>query len=79
MKSRRASDPISKFELLSKINTRFGLGVTVEKFDDLEIDRSLDSSKFRRATGFQPLSWDEMIDAMAADLTPYNKWNNQSS
>jgi len=74
-----SSDPISKFELLSKINTRFGLGVTVEKFDDLAIDRSLDSSKFRRATGFQPLSWDEMIDAMAADPTPYNKWNNQSS
>jgi len=74
-----SSNPISKFELLSKINTRFGLGITVEKFDDLEIDRSLDSAKFRKATGFQPLSWDEMIDALAADPTPYDKWNNQSN
>lgn len=74
-----SSDPISKFELLSKINTRFGLGITVEKFDDSAIDRSLDSAKFRRATGFEPLSWDEMIDAMAADPTPYDKWNNQSN
>jgi len=74
-----SSDPISKFELLSKINTRFGLGITVEKFDDLAIDRSLDSAKFRSATGFRPLSWDEMIDAMAVDLTPYDKWNQQSN
>ena len=74
-----SSDPISKFELLSKINIELGLGISISKFDDFTIDRSLSSSCFKKATGFEPLSWDEMVEAMGDDPTPYDKWNIRSN
>ena len=37
------------------------------EFEDFEIDRSLDSAKFRKETGFQPITWREMIRKMAND------------
>ena len=35
--------------------------------DRVEIDRSLDGSRFREMTGFAPPSWSAMIEEMAAD------------
>ncbi len=70
-----SSEPISKFDLLEKIRNRLDLEVEIEKFDDFVIDRSLDSTRFRTETGFSPMTWDEMIDRIAADTTPYYKWN----
>lgn len=67
-----SSDPISKFELLSKINSVIGLGITVTNFGDFVLDRSLSSAKYRGATGFQPPSWDDMIEQIACDPTPYD-------
>jgi dTDP-4-dehydrorhamnose reductase len=69
-----SSDPISKYELLRLFNTHYGKGAKIEPFDEYVIDRSLDSSKFRNLTGFQPASWDEMVRQMAADPTPYESW-----
>ncbi|MGH9948757.1 MAG: dTDP-4-dehydrorhamnose reductase family protein [Pyrinomonadaceae bacterium] len=71
-----SSEPISKFELLNIINDTFKLGVEVKPFSDFEIDRSLDSTGFRNATGFSSQSWSKMIEKMAADTTPYDKWKN---
>lgn len=70
-----SSEPISKFELLKKLNAKFELGISIDMHTDLAIDRTLDNTKFREATGFKPPNWDEMIDAMAADETPYEKWD----
>lgn len=70
-----SSAPISKFDLLGLINRHFEAGVTIEPFDDYVIDRSLDCSRFRRATGFEPAPWDEMVRLMAADQTPYDSWH----
>ena len=69
-----SSNPISKFDLLNKINRQFGLGVQLEPASDFVIDRSLDSSNFRRLTGIVPPSWDEMVVRMGEDATPYDKW-----
>jgi dTDP-4-dehydrorhamnose reductase len=74
-----SSDPICKFDLLTKINRSFDLGVTIEEDRDFVIDRSLDSSIFRKATGFQSPTWDEMIERMSDDPTPYDKWNDRTS
>lgn len=60
-----SSEPITKYDLLQKVNDRLGLGITLEPFDDLVCDRSLDSSRFRQATGYTPPSWDAMIDEIA--------------
>lgn len=72
-----SSDPISKYDLLVLIREKFGLDIEIEPFADFYMDRSLDSSKFRKITGFKPSSWDEMIRKMAADQTPYEKWRQQ--
>jgi dTDP-4-dehydrorhamnose reductase len=42
------------------------------------IDRSLDSAKFRKQTGFAPMSWDKMVEKMVNDPTPYEKWRSKS-
>lgn len=66
-----SSEPINKFDLLTLTNEAYETNITVEPDDSLVIDRSLDSTRFRNATGFQPPSWAEMIERMAADETPY--------
>ena len=59
-----SADPISKFELLQKISHEYSKSIEIIPDDTLVIDRSLDSSRFRAATGFVPKSWDEMITTM---------------
>lgn len=69
-----SSDPISKFDLLTLINERYRASITIEPDDEFHCDRSLDSTAFRKRTGYQPPSWPSMIDEMAADPTPYPNW-----
>jgi len=59
-----SADPITKYDLLTKVAEAYGKSIEVVPDDSLVIDRSLDSSRFRAATGFVPKSWDEMIVAM---------------
>lgn len=69
-----SSAPINKLELLNLLNKAYQAEVEIEPFEDFRIDRSLDSTKFRQETGFSPASWKEMIERMANDPTPYQKW-----
>jgi len=69
-----SSDPINKFELLKLINDAYRAEIEIEPFEDFRIDRSLNSTKFRLETGFRPVSWREMIQKMADDPTPYDRW-----
>lgn len=67
-----ASDAIDKFRLLGLIDRYFGSGIDLIPSDELKIDRSLDGSRFRAETGFKARSWEEMIELMANDPTPYD-------
>jgi len=69
-----SSEPINKFELLTLINKACDAGVSIGRDEEFRIDRSLDSTRFRQATGFRPSSWPEMIERMAADPTPYDRF-----
>lgn len=69
-----SSEPINKFDLLHLIKMHYKADIGIDAFEDFRIDRSLDSTRFRKETGFQPLNWEEMIRIMAADPTPYDKW-----
>lgn len=68
-----SSEPIDKYSLLCLIRDRYEADIEIEADDTLRINRSLDSTKFRKITGFQPDSWKEMITKMAADPTPYEE------
>jgi len=61
-----SADPINKYELLRLLADRYMKTIDIEADDSFVIDRSLDSSRFRGATGYQPSAWSELIDAMYA-------------
>lgn len=63
---------IDKLSLLRLLDAAFSSNVTITCREQPVIDRSLDSERFRAATGYVPPSWPSMIEAMAADATPYD-------
>jgi dTDP-4-dehydrorhamnose reductase len=69
-----SSGPINKYDLLMLLRKAYDLDIDVAPSDRVQIDRSLDSTRFRTLTGFMPPSWPAMIEEMAADPTPYDAW-----
>jgi len=66
-----SSDPISKYDLLRLINHELDLRVVIDRNENFRCDRSLNSDRFRKATGFISPRWEEMIAGMARDPTAY--------
>lgn len=62
-----SSDPISKYELLKLIKVRYGKKIEIESDNSVLLDRSLDSSRFRSLTGYNPPTWTEMVRGMYND------------
>lgn len=73
-----SSEPINKYELLRLMREAYRVEIEIEPETAFRIDRSLDSQKFRAATGFSPEPWPQMIERMAADPTPYEEWRRES-
>jgi dTDP-4-dehydrorhamnose reductase len=63
-----SSAPISKYELLRLVMERYEMKIRIERDEAFVCDRSLDSSRFRKATGYQPPPWQEMVSRMRADF-----------
>ena len=52
-------------KMVQKVVNNFGtLDIMINKDYDNVIDRSLDSSKFKSETGFNPQSWEKLIQTM---------------
>ncbi len=60
-----SSDPIDKYALLMLIRQYLHPTIEVVADAELEIDRSLDSTRFREHFGYRPPSWPEMIAELA--------------
>lgn len=56
--------PINKYELLQLVAEVYGKKIAIEPSEQLAIDRSLDSQRFRAATGYTPPAWPELVRAM---------------
>lgn len=56
--------PISKYDLLQLVAKAWGKSIEIIPDDHLRIDRSLDSRRFREATGYVPPTWPEMVAGM---------------
>jgi dTDP-4-dehydrorhamnose reductase len=56
-----AAEPISKYDLLVRLREALGLRCTISPTDEPHINRALDASRFRSATGIEIPSWDAMI------------------
>jgi dTDP-4-dehydrorhamnose reductase len=59
-----SAEPINKYELLTLVAQTYGVQTSIETDDKVVIDRSLDSARFRAATGYRPGSWPELVHAM---------------
>lgn len=57
-------NPINKFELLTIVNELYGLKKEIIKSNDLVIDRSLNSSFFRKLVNYEIPSWQSLIEQM---------------
>ena len=62
-----SANPIDKFSLLDLVARAYQHNVKLIPNDELVIDRSLNSSRFRAATGFAPPEWPELIDTMKSN------------
>lgn len=59
-----SADPINKYDLLRLIADAYEKKIEIESDESLAIDRSLDSSRFRSITGFEPKPWVELVRSM---------------
>lgn len=57
-------DPIDKYSLLNLVAEAYGKDIEIEPDDHVQIDRSLDSTLFRNATGYIPPTWRELVEGM---------------
>jgi dTDP-4-dehydrorhamnose reductase len=73
-----SSDPIDKFQLLEMVKDKAGLDIDIEPDDEFVIDRSLNSDRFKDATGFRPPSWEHLIDEIFTDPTDYRSFRHSS-
>lgn len=62
-----SADAIDKHSLLSRLAERMGWKVDLTPVDEPVIDRSLDSSRLRRRTGWAPPTWDAMLEGLARE------------
>ena len=69
-----SSDPISKYDLLMLAREAYHKDITILPEQDFFCDRSLDSTRFRKVSGYQPLAWPEMLAEMASHADFYNQF-----
>jgi len=68
-----ASDPITKFDLISKVDAEAKCQIKIEPNDEVVCDRSLNGELFSQATGYRAPSWDDMIKSMVRDFHLYER------
>lgn len=66
-----ASEPISKFDLLNLIKSKFDLGIEVEAEDAVVVNKTLVETKLIEVTGWKTPNWKELISEMARDADFY--------
>lgn len=59
-----SAEPIAKYDLLKLVAATYGKQIDIIPDDRLVIDRSLDSTRFKQATGYVPPAWSDLVRAM---------------
>lgn len=68
-----SSDPITKYDLLQLAQRVYHRQIQILPDEDFFCDRSLNSTRFRQMTGYQPPSWQSMIETMADNSPLYER------
>jgi dTDP-4-dehydrorhamnose reductase len=67
-----SSSPISKFDLITKINLYFKLNLDIVKDTSFSSNKSLNSGRFFAETGFTKPDWDKMLFDLYIDCENNN-------
>lgn len=59
-----SAGPIDKYSLLQLVAQAYGKKIDIVPDEQLHINRSLDSSRFQQATGYQPPEWRQLVQIM---------------
>jgi len=65
---------INKHDLLTCIRDAYKLDIEIVPEDSEISNRSMIGERFRKATGYKEPTWDELIDQLVKDPTPYSSW-----
>ena len=71
-----SSPPISKYDLITKINTYFKLQIEIERDSSNYSNKSLNSERFFSETNFKKPNWDEMLSDLYLDSEKNNNLYN---
>ncbi|HEX5854167.1 MAG TPA: SDR family oxidoreductase [Thermoanaerobaculia bacterium] len=69
-----AGPRISKFDLLTLFRDAFRKDLTIVRDESIVLDRSLDGRRFEAAAPWRAPGWAQMVDELAADPAPYDRW-----
>lgn len=75
-----SSNPVSKYDLLKLVAEKYNKKIEIERYDSFVQDRSLDSTLFRKLSGYRPPNWPELVDKMHKHYISssfYNKLENK--
>ncbi len=69
-----ATEPITKDTLLRLLIKAYRLDIQVDTVDTPVSDRSFSGARFAADTGYVAPPWPQLVEALAADPTPYEHW-----
>ena len=67
-----ASNPLSKYQLITELNNRLGLGIDIKMDESVVINRSLRTSDQLKQFKIEIPSWDQMLDNFCKDQATYD-------
>jgi len=73
-----ASKPISKFELLKRLNERLGRPVEITADSNLRLDRSLNGQRFAEQTRIETPDWGTMLDEIVVRRKEYDDYGPEA-
>ncbi len=72
-----STEPISKYDLLQRIAKVYQKPIEIEPDDNIHINRSLNSTRFQKITGYSPPPWPVLIEAMYQDFMNAPHYKNR--
>jgi len=73
-----ASPPISKLNLIKKVNSLFGLGMKINTDASKVSNKILSPVKFTITSGIKTQTWDEMLNTLKKENSYYENLNTES-
>ncbi len=65
---------INKYELLCRLRVVYDLDLEIVPEESEISDRSMNGERFRKATGYKEPTWDDLLEQLIGDHTPYEQW-----